>query len=344
MTSWLTKQKKQTLWDLSSEAGLRQNDDLRKDELVENLDTYLRANATRLSRNATFEPYYGTRRTPFKARSSSAAGAISEDGELKSVVKARGRRTTQVKQDVDDDGHDAGYSSRAVVPASTTTIARTPGRPRKQPQLPASPADVADEIEYATGRMYAGIDSLYERSGIPDKLYSIREACSSVVGVQMTFLLLEALALQRQLLGWTYAGISLPSVSILGFDTWAIPLYVPDFFHLLTAEFWSTSLLWTSTSVVIPMIFAYFYNLSTRDVKRHGTVVTVARYRADPLIFSVAKALTTIVVYEREYTFGLFDSAARANVNDAVFLGFRGMLLGSYVGVVAALYEAAQRK
>jgi hypothetical protein len=74
---------------------------LRKDELIENLDEYLQQNATRLTRNPSFEPYYGTRRTPFKARSSSAAGAVtSDDGEVKSIVKARGRRTTKVKQEV----------------------------------------------------------------------------------------------------------------------------------------------------------------------------------------------------------------------------------------------------
>lgn len=74
---------------------------MRKDLLVENLDNYLKQNATRLSSNTSFEPYYGTRRTPFKARSSSAMGVTSDDGEVKSVVKARGRRTTKVKQETE---------------------------------------------------------------------------------------------------------------------------------------------------------------------------------------------------------------------------------------------------
>ena len=73
------------------------DEDLRKDELIEALDGHLQKNATRLSGKSSFEPYFGTRRTPFKARSSSAAGVTSDDGEVKSVVKARGRRTTKVK-------------------------------------------------------------------------------------------------------------------------------------------------------------------------------------------------------------------------------------------------------
>lgn len=75
---------------------------MKKDDLVDALDTYLQANATRLASNRTFEPYYGTRRTPFKPRSSSAAGGMtSDDGEVKSVVKARGRRTTKVKSETE---------------------------------------------------------------------------------------------------------------------------------------------------------------------------------------------------------------------------------------------------
>lgn len=77
------------------------DDDTRKDDLVDNLDKHLQANATRLGRNSSFQPYFDTRRTPFKARASSAGGVTSDDGEVKSVVKARGRRTTKVKSETE---------------------------------------------------------------------------------------------------------------------------------------------------------------------------------------------------------------------------------------------------
>lgn len=80
---------------------LRRDDDVRKDDLIDNLDKYLQANSTRLARNTSFQPYFDTRRTPFKARSSSAGAVTSDDGEVKSVVKARGRRTTKVKPEVE---------------------------------------------------------------------------------------------------------------------------------------------------------------------------------------------------------------------------------------------------
>lgn len=131
MSSWLNKQRKQTLLDLSNEAGLPQyahtpliasdngtltfchcrDEDLRKDEIVENLEGHLQANATRLSRNSAFEGYFGTRRTPFKAQGSSGGGVTSDDGEVKSVVKARGRRQTKVKSEIE-------YAPAHLVPQS----------------------------------------------------------------------------------------------------------------------------------------------------------------------------------------------------------------------------------
>lgn len=74
---------------------------MRKDEILENLEGHLQANATRLSRNSAFEGYFGTRRTPGKARSTSTGNVTSDDGEVKSVVKGRGRRTTKVKSEIE---------------------------------------------------------------------------------------------------------------------------------------------------------------------------------------------------------------------------------------------------
>ena len=79
-------------------------------DLIEALDKHLAQNASTLSTNSAFEHYYGTRRTPFVARTSAAhassSGAptgASSDGaaDVKSVVKARGKRVTQVKDEVE---------------------------------------------------------------------------------------------------------------------------------------------------------------------------------------------------------------------------------------------------
>lgn len=74
---------------------------MRKDEIVEALDGHLQQNATSLHRNGTFEPYYGMRQqTPGRpSRKSMAAGLDSDEPEVKSVVRGRGRRATQIKSE-----------------------------------------------------------------------------------------------------------------------------------------------------------------------------------------------------------------------------------------------------
>ncbi|KAK4541630.1 hypothetical protein LTR36_007774 [Oleoguttula mirabilis] len=374
-TSWLQRQRKQTLIDLSSEAGLQQVEDARKDEIVDALDTYLQQHVTRLSRNNLFEPYYAVRRTPFKVRSSSAMpGVTSDDGEVKSVVRGRGRRATRVKeelefvtrQDVQDACGEANLhhsqhygpvsspvatSSRTVATTSTTVVPsatsslltkRTPGRPSKRESqiLPPSPADVANLAEYETNQVYAGLNDMYSVSGIPESIDNVRDICSSVTGVQMAFLLLEAIALSREVIPWVYA---FEIAGIRGYGMPTIAVYYPDLFKLLTSDFWLPTLLWSATSLLIPSLFAYFFNLTIREVKRHGALVSVARYTVDPLTFNIVKALLTWMVYGKGIGFGIIDPFTAITASNAMFGGYNGVLIGCYVCIVASVYEAAQR-
>lgn len=78
--------------------------DLRKDEIIEKLDTYLQvpSNATRLASNEKFEPYYGSsRRTPFKPRASAGGATSGDEPEVRSVVKGRGKLATAVKKEAE---------------------------------------------------------------------------------------------------------------------------------------------------------------------------------------------------------------------------------------------------
>ena len=134
------------------------------------------------------------------------------------------------------------------------------------------------------------------------------------------------------------------SPKIVGIGTPSIPIPVPDLFRLLTGEFWSTTFLWSSTSLLLPLLFAYFYNLGLHEVKRHGARVTVARYSADPLTFNVVKALLTFLAYGQGVTLGLFSNKVAYRVDHAMFGGYQGVLIGAYVGILAAIYDAAQRK
>ena len=231
--------------------------------------------------------------------------------------------------------------SQQLTRITNAITSRTPGRPRRRSELPPSPADIADDVEYTASRLSTSIHNAYAQSGITESLDAVRDSLSSVTAVQTTLLFAEAWALQREILPWRYA-FDIPPLAIIG--TPSIPVSVPDFFLLLTSLFWSTSALWVTTNIILPAGFAYFYNLSTRTVKRGGYKTTVSRYTADPLTFNVVKALLSYIVYERGVTFGLFSNQVSYRVEHAMFGGSTGMLIGSGVGVLASLYEAAQVK
>ncbi|KXT17447.1 hypothetical protein AC579_5695 [Pseudocercospora musae] len=365
--SWLQRQRKQALLDLSKEAGLEQNDDLRKDEIVETLDEYLQSNRTRLQSNPTFDGYWVTKRgtTPFKPRESTAAfvpeaveEAVNEDA--KSVVKARGRRGTKVKQESDDDATfsspiaSASAAARNAISAVTSALSpsgqlttRTPApatrssRRRSELPGPPSPAAVADIVEEESAHFMERLNDLYTLSGIDDHIANLREACSNVTAIQNTFLLIEAFALQRALmpLERQFRTPAIPSAHIP-----SISVSLPNLFVLPSGFYWSRTLLFSATHVIVPWILAYFYNLTMRDVKRGHARVSVARYQTDPFTFNVVKGLLVWLVYGQGVSFGFINHEVAEYVNDVIYGGATAMIVSSVIGATAALYEAAQRR
>jgi hypothetical protein len=186
---------------------------------------------------------------------------------------------------------------------------------------------------------------MYARSGIPDYITYVRDLCSSVVGVQTAFLLLEGISLSYNLLWMNgYPLYSFKALHLIGIN-YSANVTLPNLFELLEARFWLPTMYWTSTSILIPTLFAYFFNLSIRDVKRHGTKVSEARYPIDPLMFSLVKIIITHVVYfPGVATPSFLDAISVARVNTAVVGGVYGMLIAGYVGVAASIYDAAQSK
>lgn len=295
------------------------------------------------------------------------------ENEVKSVVKKGGRRPTKVKPEPEyARAHTCKHCTRltnfcresgpvsspiqaaastaksaiasvssALSPSAQLTTARTPAPRRRRSELPGppSPADVADIVEHESTKLVSGLQDLYSSSGITENIEWLRETCSSVAAVQLTFMLIESVALQKRLMPWRFA-FSIPST---GF-TPSFPVQYPDLFILLTGFYWSTTLLWTATSVVVPLIFAYFYNLTIRDVKRGNMRVSVARYAADPLTFNVVKALATWLVYSRGVSLGFINPEVAERVELAMFGGSTAVLIGCGIGALAALYEAAQKR
>lgn len=212
---------------------------------------------------------------------------------------------------------------------------------RRQSQLPGppSPAAVAELAEDASRNFVAGFQDLYSVSGIDDQISNIRETLSSVTGVHLTVLLLESIALQREIFPWKYA-FDIPATPV----TPSKAVLVPDVFILLTGFYWSATLTWALTSIFVPLLFAYFYNLTIRDVKRGNVRVAVARYPADPLTYNIVKALVTWLVFHKGVTFGVIAPETVDRIQQGILGGSTGMIIGSGIGAIGALYEAAQRR
>lgn len=226
----------------------------------------------------------------------------------------------------------------------TATGRRTPAASiiqRRRPSLPPSPTIVVDEVEHATTRFYAGLDDLYTLSGIPEALDWARETCSSLAAVHATFLFIEAYGLSRVVMPWKYA-FDTPAIHAIGLPSQAVK--IPDLFALLTSEFWYPTLLWSFTNLIIPLGFAYLYNLTVHTVKRNNARVRVVRYNYDPFTFNVVKCMLVSTVYGAFILHGYIDNSIAVTVGASQYGGYGGMMMGCYVCGLCSLWEATQRR
>lgn len=163
-----------------------------------------------------------------------------------------------------------------------------------------------------------------------------RETVSTVVALEFIMLLSEALQLQPELLKNKYA-FTIPPLHFL--STSAYPVKIPDLFLLLTASFWGPFTLWLSTSLLLPLFAAYFFNLTNKPS------TATKRYSFDPLTFNIAKGLITYVIYGQDATLGgLVDLEHVARINFALYGGYQSILVGTGIGILFTMYDAVLKK
>ena len=211
---------------------------------------------------------------------------------------------------------------------------------RRRPSLPPSPTVVVDEVEEASTRLYAGLDDLYTLSGIPEAIDWAREGCSSIATVHLAFLLMEAYGLSTAVMQWTYI-FDFPSIRLIGTPSFAVK--IPDLFVMLSSSFWSPLLLWSATSIFIPLIFAYFFNLTVHTVKRNNARVRVVRYNYDPFTYNVVKFMCVSTVYGAGILQGWVNDDTVSTVDQSQFRGFTSMLVGTCICGLCSLWQATQR-
>jgi hypothetical protein len=228
--------------------------------------------------------------------------------------------------------------------ATTALATRTPRAVQRVAQripLPPSPQVVTEMIVRGQQSVSNRLTEVWEKSGTTELIEQAREVSSTVVGVHIAVLLLEAWGLQRVTFPWTHA-FDIPATPALRLNS-PTAVSLPDVFVLVKPAFWQLSTVWLSTSLFVPLLFAYFFNF-THAAKPRTRAAAAAQHAVDPLTFNVIKALVTWLVYSQGFSAGLFDSNTVESVNTAFPGGYTGVLIGAGIGGLVSLYDAILQK
>lgn len=150
--------------------------------------------------------------------------------------------------------------------------------------------------------------------------------------------------MQADILPWKSLAV-IPLPKCLG--TSDLPIQVPDLFVLLSPEFWRVFSLWVATSVALPVVCSYLFNLTLKakhgGVRHAKNLQLAAQY--DPLSYNIAKALVAWLVYAQGVRLGGWVNAESvAKLEAALPGGHQGVLIGAGIGVLTTIYEAVLRK
>jgi len=205
--------------------------------------------------------------------------------------------------------------------------------------LPTSPSEVADLVEHHATVIADEAQRYWYDLGLTPILENAREDLSTVAGVQLVTMALEAYYLQRVTLPWKFA-FRLPAVAPFTHDKTAVTL--PDLFALLSMSYWAPTLLWVLTSLALPSIVGWFFNFTINKKNRHGKG---HGYEIDPFVFNIVKMLVSYLVYHPlGLRLGFLSESTVAAVQISMPGGTTGMVISSAVGAAAALYEAVLRR
>ncbi|KAK4152918.1 cytochrome P450 [Chaetomidium leptoderma] len=340
----------------------------RKSELELAIDEHLSDNVSRYQQDSRFQDYFKSRAraggSPIKKEALAAPELkVSRRRAPKPVEEIVAAETEEEAEEEEEDSSSNNNTETTSLPtlaaeaasATSTALARTPGRAAlalasRIQQLPATPADVAHAVDRSTVAVRARVASLYQESGLSEATQTTREWLSTVHSVVSAIALFELYKLRQEVLPDRYA-FTIPAVGFLGSPDY--PVHLPDMFALVTAAFWGPALTWAVTSVVLPSLVGYFFNLSSGAAAHHQQTVKGRRggrqeqveYAVDPVMFSIVKAIVTYVVYAQGVTFcGAINPESVSRINSALYSGWKGVLVGTAVSGLTAVYDAVLRK
>lgn len=203
---------------------------------------------------------------------------------------------------------------------------------------------ITEAIDRQSAALSKRVNDAWSASGVEERSHALRAKLSSVKAVETIVVVLEGLSILRELWPLQYI-TTLPAVDSIHTPELAVKL--PEFFTLFDGVFWAPFSLWLLTSVFLPLIVAYFFNLSLQQSgatgSRRGGKAGTSKF--DPLAFNIAKALLAYLVYGNHFTFwDVYSELSIEKIYVSVPGQLNGLFTGAGVGLVGALYEAILRK
>ncbi|MCJ1341220.1 hypothetical protein MMC09_006516 [Bachmanniomyces sp. S44760] len=339
-SSWLVKQRKPELVELAEQVGLKDYENLKKSDLESALDEHLRANQAKLSRESKLEAFFKRIRDPSGGSPTKKEQAVAVLSGDEPKPKPKARRQTKAKEELEKTDVTEGEPSNALVPRTPRTSISF-GR---NLTLPPSPSQLADQIDQQTANIRSSISKTWQKTGISAYTQQTRDMLSSIVTIELLAITVEVFGLEGTILPiLKLAGI--PASKTLG--TPPIFIKIPDVFTMLTPGFWGPFSLWLTTSLLLPLVFAYFFNLTLKakhgHVKHAKSVPPTSQY--DPLSYHISKALIAWTVYSQGFRFGGFlTDQSVALIDRALPGGYACILVGSGIGVLVSIYDAVLKK
>jgi hypothetical protein len=203
---------------------------------------------------------------------------------------------------------------------------------------------IVEKIDRQTAKVRSDIAKAWTKSGIVEKTDSFRDRVSATVTIESLAILVELYGLRSEILPSKALAV-IPAMKAL--NTPDIPVMVFDLFVLLSSDFWVPFTLWLTSSVLLPMLFSYIFNLSLKakhgGIRHSRHVPPAAQY--DPMSYNISKALITWLLYDQGVRLGgLVNSEALAKIEVALPGGHHGLFVGAGIGILLSLYEAILKK
>ncbi|KAL5340341.1 hypothetical protein BJX70DRAFT_124283 [Aspergillus crustosus] len=346
---YLHKLRKAQLAEFAELTDLQDYEDYTKPDLAVKLDEHLQSNRSIFGKEEQLEDYYrrasqSSRGSPVKRGSRASRESQSAVTPVKEEVIAPTPRSTRRRPKTEE----VEPTDESDVPTQTPAPVRALADVAIE--LPPSPAIVTQVIDRQTTEWRKSISEAWNDLGVQEQSESLRATLSSVKAVEVIVTILEAISVIREVLPLRYL-TTVPTIESV--HSPAIPIKIPDLFVLVDSIFWAPVSLWLLTSILLPLTFAYFFNISLQVAQSSGGPAahtrrssrTIAQVHFDPLSFNISKAIVAYLVYAHGFTFwNFYSSYSVQTVNASIPFQYAGILTGTAIGAVGTLYEAILRK